>query len=373
MSIDKLNLKFVNYQGPVIDDILMEKITGKIDEVVDGVNNCDGVGEASGSIDSEPLASAKLYYGSTEPNGYKFANGQELSRTEYSELFKIMGTTYGEGDGNTTFNLPNMSGRVPVGLNVNKEWFSELGKTGGSEKITLTIDEMPSHNHGFEYSIDGGTTFSNATLGRDGTYSGNYLGTSDSIQSHSNWMAQISKAGGDKPHNNLQPYITVNYIIKVKNLATLPSNAELIGLDGIPSDTSTYHANAINELINKFKGKKLWTNPNPDDSFEEQIITLNESRLNYDVLEIFFDDYAPYGNYSSSKILSNEQDTYYQLPHAITYYASGVRIRSRFFKFIENENDKIYFYSGTEQGEIDNAKCVPLYIIGYNVGLFNEV
>ena len=86
-------------------------------------------------------------------------------------------------------------------------------------------------------------------------------------------------------------------------------------------------------------------------------------------MEIFFDDYAPYGNYSSSKILSNERDTYYQLPHAITYYASGVQIRSRFFEFIKDENNKIYFYEGTEQGQTDNFKCVPLYIIGYKIGM----
>lgn len=185
------------------------------------------------AIDNEPLASTKMYFGTTEPNGYKFANGQAISRTEYAELFKIIGTAYGNGDGSTTFNLPDMGGRVPVGLNVNKEWFNQLGKTGGSEEVTLTIDEMPSHTH--SVLVSGGGNKYAASFTQDG-------GTLEYIPT--------SSKGEGQAHTNLQPYITVNYIIKVKNISTLPQTAELIGTDGTPSDTNTYHANAINELLN---------------------------------------------------------------------------------------------------------------------------
>ena len=105
------------------------------------------VGGSGSGGDTEPIGSTKMYFGTTEPTGYKFVNGQALSRTEYAELFNLIGTTYGAGDESTTFNLPDMSGKVPVGLNVNKEWFNQLGKTGGSEEVTLTIEQIPSHYH----------------------------------------------------------------------------------------------------------------------------------------------------------------------------------------------------------------------------------
>lgn len=243
MSIEKLNMTFVDYQGPNMDANLMNKITSKIDETIDGVNN----GGGTGGGDTEPIGSTKMYFGTTEPNGYKFANGQAISRTEYAELFKIIGTAYGNGDGSTTFNLPDMGGRVPVGLNVNKEWFNQLGKTGGSEEVTLTIDEMPSHTH--SVLVSGGGNKYAASFTQDG-------GTLEYIPT--------SSKGEGQAHTNLQPYITVNYIMKVKNISTLPQTAELIGTDGTPSDTNTYHANAINELINNevklFEGKLLGGN-----------------------------------------------------------------------------------------------------------------
>ena len=165
------------------------------------------VGGSGSGGDTEPIGSTKMYFGTTEPTGYKFVNGQALSRTEYAELFNLIGTTYGAGDESTTFNLPDMSGKVPVGLNVNKEWFNQLGKTGGSEEVTLTIEQIPSHYH--EYSIiyrhqDGLTTntFRAGAEGPDKT------------------TFNTEPVGGEQAHTNLQPYITVNYIMKVKNVAS---------------------------------------------------------------------------------------------------------------------------------------------------------
>ena len=217
------------------------------------------------AIDNEPLSSTKIYFGTTEPNGYKFANGQELSRTEYAELFKIIGTTYGTGDGSTTFNLPNMNGRVPVGLNVNQEWFNTLGKTGGSTEVTLTVEQMPTHKH---------------TLGSIGTGSGPYNYNVSSLPIGTGNSFDTSEVGEDKAHSNLQPYITVNYIIKVKNLATLPPNAELIDVTGTPSDTNTYNANAIYELL---EGYVLYDNS--EGTYEK--ITLSETSANFERIEIY--------------------------------------------------------------------------------------
>ena len=150
-----------------------------------------------------------MYFGTTEPTGYKFVNGQALSRTEYAELFNLIGTTYGAGDESTTFNLPDMSGKVPVGLNVNKEWFNQLGKTGGSEEVTLTIEQIPNHTHSVNLS------------------SGDETGINKLTTSSWSWSTQnqqnnglLNPTGGGQAHTNLQPYITVNYIMKVKNVAS---------------------------------------------------------------------------------------------------------------------------------------------------------
>ena len=167
-----------------------------------------GGGSGSGG-DTEPIGSTKMYFGTTEPTGYKFVNGQALSRTEYAELFNLIGTTYGAGDESTTFNLPDMSGRVPVGLNVNKEWFNQLGKTGGSEEVTLTIEQIPNHTHSVNLS------------------SGDETGINKLTTSSWSWSTQnqqnnglLNPTGGGQAHTNLQPYITVNYIMKVKNVAS---------------------------------------------------------------------------------------------------------------------------------------------------------
>lgn len=187
---------------------------------------------SSSGGENEIIGSAKLFFGNTEPNGYKFLNGQALSRTEYSELFSLIGTTYGSGDGTTTFNLPDMGGRVPVGLNVNKEWFNQLGKTGGSEEVTLTIEQMPSHTHSIGFDQTTGGITSSVKTGTQSSYGMN-----------------TGSTGGGQAHTNLQPYMTVNYIMKVKNMSSVPEEAVVIGADDTPNDKDVYSSNAVNEIV----------------------------------------------------------------------------------------------------------------------------
>jgi microcystin-dependent protein len=140
------------------------------------------------------------YGGSSAPSGWLLCNGSAVSRTTYATLFAIIGTSYGSGDGSNTFNLPDLRGRVPVGLdtaNANLSACDSLGETGGEENHTLTTSEMPSHHHGLKRYTDafGG-----------GERSG--INNSGSVA----WNTEDTGGGGS--HNNLQPYNTVNYIIK---------------------------------------------------------------------------------------------------------------------------------------------------------------
>ena len=143
----------------------------------------------------------KIYPLSTAPVGWLNCDGSAISRTEYADLFSVIGITFGSGNGSTTFNLPNLSGRVPVGIDPNDNDFNSIGKTGGEKEHTLTVGEMPEHNH--ELGYDTGVLLS----------SGNERGNVGSGTTYDQgWFTKAN--GGSQPHNNLQPHVVLNYIIK---------------------------------------------------------------------------------------------------------------------------------------------------------------
>ncbi|WP_196606765.1 tail fiber protein [Pectinatus frisingensis] len=173
-----------------------------------------------------PVGSGNEYYGDTAPAGYLFCDGSAVSRTTYADLFVVLGTKFGTGDGSTTFNLPDRRKRVGVGLDSTDTDFAALGNTGGEKTHALTIPEMPSHAHGGITDAQGTHNHSitlNARRGSNGTsYAGwgaddtaGWNGTNwvDAAGSHGHNLA-ITNTGGDGAHNNMQPYIVVNYIIK---------------------------------------------------------------------------------------------------------------------------------------------------------------
>jgi microcystin-dependent protein len=135
------------------------------------------------------------------PTGWLLCDGAPVSRSTYSTLFGIVGTTYGSGDGSTTFNLPNLKGKVPVGLDSSQTEFDTLGETGGVKEVTLTTAQIPDHTHGGQIVF--------------GTGSG---GTANVVASGNNPLSQPTTGGvtgtSGGAHTNLQPYIVVNYIIK---------------------------------------------------------------------------------------------------------------------------------------------------------------
>ena len=171
----------------------------------------DGNVEVSGRVQDMsgfilPVGSVLPFAGDTTLiKGWLVCDGSEISRTTYADLFKVIGITYGGGDGVSTFNLPNLKGRIPVGFDNGQAEFNTPGKAGGEKLHTLTKDEMPNHNHN-DNQFD-------KILQRTGT------GTTNAIDNSVNepniiTYGTLQSAGGDQSHNNLQPYLVMNYIIK---------------------------------------------------------------------------------------------------------------------------------------------------------------
>ncbi|MEI2691982.1 MAG: tail fiber protein [Anaerolineae bacterium] len=171
--------------------------------------------------DVMPVGAILPYAGQTEPDGWLFCRGQVLNQRDYADLFLVLGTTYGGGD--TTFQLPNLGSRVPVGLNVGDSDFSHLNKIAGSSTHSLVPDEMPMHTHTatMENSGEHAHTVTNTRKFHDG---GDYYAPTnrehgyteiilDTNGAHKHTVT-VGTSGSGHAHNNLQPYIVLNYIIK---------------------------------------------------------------------------------------------------------------------------------------------------------------
>jgi microcystin-dependent protein len=196
-----------------------------------------------------PAGIINQYGGSTAPSGYLMCLGQSISITEYPALFQAIGYTYG-GSG-VSFNVPNLQNRAPVGLGTEIE-FNALGKTGGNKIHQLSVNEMPIHSHEQDphnhdqnphnhdqnshvHDIRGGyvaptsqSGFTNTPTASGGAYGFTYSSTEDTQPTTATNIAATAtnkpatatnqNTGGlngvTQPHNNLQPYIVLNYIIK---------------------------------------------------------------------------------------------------------------------------------------------------------------
>lgn len=154
-----------------------------------------------------PTWSVTMYCWATAPTLYLMCDWSAVSRTLYADLFAVIGVTYGSGNGSTTFNLPNMKWRVPVGLDATQTEFDTMWETWGEKTHQLTVNEMPSHRHSIK--LDAGGAWNYWSISNSSYWTSNswYSDSSATIP----WL---SNTGGDQAHNNLQPYMTFNFIIK---------------------------------------------------------------------------------------------------------------------------------------------------------------
>ena len=208
-----------------------------------------GSASASSVGDTLPIGSTLEWFSTTIPDNWLVCDGSAVSRTTYSDLFAVIGTTFGEGDGSTTFNLPNTKGRTIVGLNADDADFNTIGKTIGEKTHTLTVAEMPKHNH--KNPID---SFVNSDWQVD-VKSGGHVSYKAQGENY-----ETTSAGGSQPHNNIQPSFIGVYIIKAKQSAGLVATV----VDNLTSTSSTNALSAnqgkiLNEKIETLTSQKVYS------------------------------------------------------------------------------------------------------------------
>lgn len=164
----------------------------------------------------------RMFAGNFAPAGWMFCQGQQLAISENDVLFNLIGTTYG-GDGQNTFALPDLQGRLPLhfGTSPSGGGTVVLGEAGGVESVTLTTTQIPSHSHAMLASASTGTQLSPA---------GNLPAQSNSISLYRSGAGvsqlapqAIASTGGSQPHNNFQPYLCLNFIISLYGVYPTPT------------------------------------------------------------------------------------------------------------------------------------------------------
>lgn len=163
------------------------------------------------------VAEIRIFAFNFAPKGWAFCDGQILPLSQNTALFSLLGTAYG-GNGKSNFALPNLQGNAPMhpGQGPGLSWH-DLGETGGSETVSLLESEIPAHSHTLRADVldiaDTNVVSPNASLALS---SG---GTLYQGASNGNMAANaIVPAGGDQPHNNLQPYLTLNFCIALQGV-----------------------------------------------------------------------------------------------------------------------------------------------------------
>jgi microcystin-dependent protein len=162
------------------------------------------------------IGEIRLFAGNFNPAGWEFCAGQLLAIAENDTLFNLIGTTYG-GDGQQTFGLPDLRGRIPV----HQGNGHVLAEAAGAEQVTLTVNQIPAHTH---------SLLTVKSQGTSPNPQGQFLAGSPNLDVFTADVANqalaaqsISPAGGSQPHTNFQPYLCINYIISLFGLYPSPT------------------------------------------------------------------------------------------------------------------------------------------------------
>jgi microcystin-dependent protein len=156
----------------------------------------------------------RMFAGNFAPNGWMFCEGQPLPISENEVLFQLIGTTYG-GDGEETFNLPNLASRVPIHMGTGPDGTTyQIGEASGVESVALNTQQMPNHNHALICSTGPGTV---------NVPTNNVIAASPSIKifiedtpdSTLNAANSVTPQGGSQPHENCQPFLCINFVISL--------------------------------------------------------------------------------------------------------------------------------------------------------------
>lgn len=201
----------------------------KLNNIENGIKNLEQYVLANGGGiggDSEPIGTVKAYAGSTTPDGYLMCDGRQVSKTEYGELFAVLGTAFNlsSDTDSTKFRIPDLRGRVIVGVGSFDTAHSfTLAKTDGEYEHKLTLKELPSHTHnniyvsGMKVSVNSPGNNSSIFNIDASSIGGTGSGTSN--------LLYTSSVGDSQSHNNMQPYLALHYIIKA--VKTTPLMAEV--------------------------------------------------------------------------------------------------------------------------------------------------
>ncbi len=166
------------------------------------------------------LAEIRLFAGNFAPTGWALCNGQLMPISQNTALFSLLGTTYG-GNGQTTFALPNLQGSAPLGQGQGPGLTSRvLGEVGGSPYVTLSASQMPIHAHTAQASTAGGSNspagnvWGESKLGKTPLFVYAASGANNVTMNPN----AISVVGGSQPHNNMPPFLTLNFIIALQGI-----------------------------------------------------------------------------------------------------------------------------------------------------------
>src|SRR5215813_4239656 len=156
----------------------------------------------------------RMFAGNFNPNGWAFCNGQLMAISENETLFALIGTTYG-GDGETTFQLPDLRSRVPLHMGTGGGGTYVLAETGGVESVTLNIQQIPPHPHTVFATATGETVLPNSN-----TFPAVAAPANRNVYGPLNTAVQlfngtITPTGGNQPHENIQPFLCINFIISL--------------------------------------------------------------------------------------------------------------------------------------------------------------